>query len=91
MSFAAMMLQSDREESMPSLKPHAPCRLTRWEGRPDYKHQQLTSQLEIVCDTGTASTPLLALSSEALMALQRREFRMPGPKVVRLEEWQAPR
>ena len=47
--------------------------------------QLLTYQLEVACDTGTASTSPLALSSEALMALQREEFRMPGPKVVRLE------
>ena len=34
-----------------------------------------------ICDTGTASTPPLALSSDALMALQRREFRMPRSRV----------
>ncbi len=37
----------------------------------------------------TAITPALALLTGALMALQRVEFRMPGPKVVRLEEWPA--
>ncbi len=34
-------------------------------------------QLEIACDTGTASTPPLRLSSEALCWLQAREFEMP--------------
>ena len=49
--------------------------------------QLLMYQLEVVCDTGTAITPPLALSSEELMALQRKEFRMSRPKVVRLDEW----
>ena len=34
-------------------------------------------QLEITCDTGTASTPPLRLSSEALCWLQAHEFEMP--------------
>ena len=72
-----------------ALKPHALYRLTLREGEPDHERQLLTNQLEVVCDTDTASTPPLALSAEALMALQRVEFRMPEPKVVRLEEWQA--
>ena len=37
----------------------------------------------------TYPPPPLALSSQALMALQRLEFRMPGPKVVRLEDWRS--
>ena len=63
------------------LKPHALYRLTLREGEPDHERQLLTYQLEVVCDTGAAITPPLALSSKALMALQRREFRMPGPRV----------
>ena len=65
--------------------------LTLRECEPDHERQRLTYQLEVVCDTGTASTPRLVLSVETLMALQRRELRMPGPKVVGLEEWQARR
>ena len=34
-------------------------------------------QLEIACDTGTASAPPLRLSSEALCWLQAREFEIP--------------
>ena len=34
-------------------------------------------QLEIACDTGSASTPPLRLSSEALCWLQAREFEIP--------------
>ena len=75
---------------MPSLKPHALYRLSLRECEPDHERELLTYSLEVVCDRGTASTPLLALSPEALMALQRREFRMRRPKVVRLEEWEAP-
>ena len=72
-----------------ALKPHALYRLSLRECEPDHERQPLTYQLEVVCDTGTASTPPLALSAEALMALQRVEFRMPGPKVVRVEEWRS--
>ena len=46
----------------------------------------LRFRLEVVCYTGTAATAPLALSTEALMALQRLEFRMSEPKVVRLEK-----
>ena len=72
-----------------ALKPHALYRLSLREDEPDHERQLLTYQLEVVCDPGTAITPPLALSSWALMALQRREFKMPGPKVIRLEEWRA--
>lgn len=84
----------DAEQLIPAtydgLKPHALYRLTLQEGQPDHERQLLTYQLEVVCDTGTASTPPLALSSWALMALQRQAFRMPGPEVVRLEQWEGP-
>ena len=49
----------------------------------------LRFRLEAVCHAGTAVTPLVALSAEVLMALQRLERRMPGPKVVRLEKWRS--
>ena len=68
---------------MPSLKPHALYRLNLRECEPDHERQLLTYPLEVVCDRGTVSTPLLALSSEASMAVQRLEFRMRRPKVVR--------
>ena len=68
-----------------ALKAHALYRLTLVAGEPDHERQLLTYQLDVVCDTGRAITPRLALSAEALMALQRREFRMPRPKVVGLE------
>ena len=70
-----------------ALKLHALYRLTLQECEPDHEHRLLAFTLEVVCDTGTAITPPLALSSEALMALQRVEFKMPGPKVVRRVVW----
>ena len=72
-----------------ALKPHALYRLSLRECEPDRELRLLRFRLEVVCDTGNTITPPLALSSTALMALQRKEFRMPGPKVVRLEEWQS--
>ena len=70
-------------------KPAPAVARTLREAEPDHERQLLTYQLEVVCDTGSAITPPLALSSWALMALQRVEFRMPGPKVVRVEEWRS--
>ena len=72
-----------------ALKPHTLYRLTLRECEPDHEWQLLTYQLEVVCDTGTTSMPPLALPSEASMALQRKEFRMPRPKVVRLDGWRS--
>ena len=56
------------------------------ECEPDHERKAARLQAEVVCDTGTAITPALALSTWTLMGLQRVEFRMPGPKVVKLEE-----
>ena len=72
-----------------ALTPHALYRLTLRECEPDHERQLLTYQLEVVCDTGAASTPPVALSSEAWMALQRQEFRMLAPRVVKLGDWHA--
>ena len=57
-----------------ALKPHALYRLTLRECEPDHERQLLAFKLEVVCDT-RAMTPSSARSVEALMALQRREFR----------------
>ena len=72
-----------------ALTPHALYRLTVRECEPDHERQLLTYQLEVVYDTGAASTPPVALSSEAWMALQRQEFRMLAPRVVKLGDWHA--
>ena len=69
-----------------ALKPHALHRLSLRECEPDRELGLLRFRLEVVCDTGRAITSPLALSAEALRALQRKEFRMPGPKVIRLED-----
>ena len=47
-----------------ALKTNALYRLTLREGEPDHERQLFIYQLEVVCDTGTARTPPLALSSE---------------------------